>query len=279
MSVATDQNIILADSLQFLREYQGEPFSAAVTDPPYGIGIRGMDGKEWDNGFPHPDFWRELLKHIEDDGWLACFAAAKTMHRSALALEAAGWRVEDIMAWIRPYAIGHPNGLKRGWETIILASRGSPRVLNTGLARVNGDGIPQWPGQDLPDNNRALNFKRGHPANRKDTRAPSSVVVAAEDAGVLGEHDRFFIVGRSPTSERGEYNTHPSVKPVSLMEHLLLLVARPAGMILDPFAGSGSTLVAARRLGIACLGIEADGDYYRIAQKRLKDASPDGTTD
>ena len=269
MGVTVDQKIIAADSFHFLRECQVKPFSAVLTDPPYGTRIKGMDNKEWDNGFPHPDFWRELLRHTEDDGWLVCFTAARTQHRSATALEEAGWRVEDIMAWIRPYAIGRTNGLKRGWETIILASKGSPRGLNTDLARVKGDGIPQWPGQDLPDNNRALNFKRGHPASRKQTRSPSSVVVAAEDAGVLNGHDRFFIVGRSPTSERGEYNTHPSVKPVSLLEHLLLLVYRLGGMVLDPFAGSGSTLVAAKRLMIPCLGIEVDQDYCRIAQRRL----------
>ena len=263
--------LIHGDSYQLLKEYRGEPFCATVTDPPYGIGIKGMDGKQWDNGFPHPDFWTGLLAHTEEGGWLASFAAARTVHRSALALEQAGWEIQDIMAWIRPYAIGRMGGLKRGWEAIILACKGSPRRLNIDLARVRGEGIPKWPSQDLPDKNRALNFKRGDPRNRQETRSPSSVVLAAEDSGTLGDHERFFIVGRSPTRERRDYNIHPSVKPVSLMEHLLLLVHRPGGLVLDPFAGSGSTLVAAKRLGIPCLGIEIDTDYYVIAVRRLKE--------
>ena len=271
MSETAGVEILLDDSYRFLLEYQGKPFCATVTDPPYGLGIKGMDGKRWDNGFPHPDYWKELLSHTEDNGWLVCFAGARTLHRSALALEDAGWKIQDIMVWIRPYAIGRVGGLKRGWEAIILASKGSPRRLNVDLARVCGDGLPKWPSQDLPDKNRALDFKRGHPKNRKDTRSPSSVVVVAEHAGILGDFDRFFIAARSPTRERGDYNTHPSVKPVSLMEHLLLLVHKPGGLVLDPFAGSGSTLVAAKRLGITCLGIEIDEDYYNIAVRRLNE--------
>ena len=248
-----------------------------MTDPPYGIGIVGMDGKRWDNGFPHPDFWAALLERTEAGGWLACFTGVRTFHRSALALETGGWRIQDTLAWIRPYAIGRAGGLKRGWEAVILASRGDGRPLNVQNARVAGGGIPAWPAQSLPDNNKALTLRRGRPENRRETRSPSSVVVAAEDAGILGEHDRFFIVGRSPTRERGAYNTHPSVKPISLMEHLLVLLARPGGTSFDPFAGSGSTLVAALRLGLPCVGCEIDPDYLAIAAKRLRETEEAAT--
>lgn len=272
MNEVPNVKLLLDDSYRFLKKYQGELFCASVTDPPYGIGIKGMDGKQWDNGFPHPDYWKELLHRTEDGGWLVSFASARTVHKSTLALENAGWKIQDIMAWIRPYAIGRIGGLKRGWEAIILASKGSPRKLNIESARVCGDGLPKWPGQDLPDKNRALDFKRGHPKNRKDTRSPSSVVVAAEHSGILNDSDRFFIVARSPTRERGDYNTHPSVKPISLMEHLLLLTYRPGGLVLDPFAGSGSTL-AAKKLDMRCLGIEIEEDYYNIAVRRLNEAN------
>ena len=69
-----------------------------------------------------------------------------------------------------------------------------------------------------------------------------------------------------------DFNTHPTVKPLELMEKLVKLTV-PKGygnIVLDPFAGSGTTLVAAKNLGINYLGIEINQEYVNIAQKRLK---------
>jgi DNA modification methylase len=177
------------------------------------------------------------------------------------------------MAWLKPHAIGRSGALKRGWEAIILASKGNPRKMNTDEARVRGGGIPKWPSRDYADNNKALKIKRGNPENRKETRSPSSVVIAAEDDGLLNDYDKYFIVGRPTTREKGPYNNHPSVKPVSLLEHLVLLLDRPAGPVLDPFVGSGSTLIAALNLDVPGVGIEIDPDYFGIAAARLDDAA------
>ena len=65
-------------------------------------------------------------------------------------------------------------------------------------------------------------------------------------------------------------NDHPTVKPLSLMEYLLKLVAFPKAVILDPFAGSGSTLIAAARLGIKCVGIELEERYCELAAARIR---------
>lgn len=64
-------------------------------------------------------------------------------------------------------------------------------------------------------------------------------------------------------------NFHPTVKPIALMEHLITLVTPPDGTVLDPFAGSGSTLIAAKNLGYPAIGIEQDPAYVEIAQARL----------
>ena len=64
-------------------------------------------------------------------------------------------------------------------------------------------------------------------------------------------------------------NTHPTVKPIRLMEYLIRLVTPPGGRVLDPFAGSGTTVLAARRLGFQGIGIEIERESFDIACLRL----------
>lgn len=65
-------------------------------------------------------------------------------------------------------------------------------------------------------------------------------------------------------------NSHPTVKPVSLMAYLCRLVTPPNGIVLDPFMGSGSTGIAARLEGFKFCGMEMDADYFKIAEKRIE---------
>ena len=72
--------------------------------------------------------------------------------------------------------------------------------------------------------------------------------------------------------EVGERNNiHPTVKPTDLMAWLVRLITPPNGTVLDPFAGSGSTLVAAKREGFNYIGIEITDEYIPIIEERLKD--------
>jgi len=64
-------------------------------------------------------------------------------------------------------------------------------------------------------------------------------------------------------------NTHPTVKPTDLMAWLCRLVTPPGGIVLDPFAGSGSTLVAAKREGFQYIGIEREAEYCELINKRM----------
>jgi site-specific DNA-methyltransferase (adenine-specific) len=63
---------------------------------------------------------------------------------------------------------------------------------------------------------------------------------------------------------------HPTEKPVELMAHFIKLHTLPGEIILDPFAGSGTTLVAAKRLGRKFIGIEISRDYADICVDRLR---------
>jgi site-specific DNA-methyltransferase (adenine-specific) len=64
-------------------------------------------------------------------------------------------------------------------------------------------------------------------------------------------------------------NHHPTVKPTDLMRYLCRLVTPPGGTVLDPFAGSGSTLKAAELEGFSAIGIELDPAYIEIAKRRI----------
>lgn len=84
-----------------------------------------------------------------------------------------------------------------------------------------------------------------------------------------GGASRFFYCAKASPSERGQ-NNHPTVKPLKLMKYLLTLVSPPKdGLILDPFAGSGSTIVAAKHLNINAIGIEKESEYVEIAASRI----------
>jgi site-specific DNA-methyltransferase (adenine-specific) len=70
---------------------------------------------------------------------------------------------------------------------------------------------------------------------------------------------------------QGEGGLHPTQKPVRLMQALIELTTKPDQIVLDPFAGSGSTLVAARNLGRRFIGFELEQKYTDICQSRLED--------
>ena len=97
-----------------------------------------------------------------------------------------------------------------------------------------------------------------------------------------GGASRFFPVfkyqAKAPKRERpvieredGTKIQHPTVKPVALMEWLVSLIVPPGGVVLDPFAGSGTTLQAALNKGFTPIGIEQDADYIKLIEKRLEE--------
>ena len=97
-----------------------------------------------------------------------------------------------------------------------------------------------------------------------------------------GGASRFFPVfkyqAKAPKKERpvieredGTKIQHPTVKPVALMEWLVSLIVPPGGVVLDPFAGSGTTLQAALNKGFTPIGIEQDADYIKLIEKRLEE--------
>jgi DNA modification methylase len=72
----------------------------------------------------------------------------------------------------------------------------------------------------------------------------------------------------------GARNHHPTVKPIELMRYLCRLVTPPGGLVLDPFAGSGTTGIAALQEGLRFVGIDLDAEYARIAMARIEGDAP-----
>jgi site-specific DNA-methyltransferase (adenine-specific) len=83
-----------------------------------------------------------------------------------------------------------------------------------------------------------------------------------------GTAARFFYCAKASRSERCG-SGHPTVKPLKLLEWLVKLITPPGGVVLDPFAGIGSTGQAARNVGVDCILIEQDADYVAVIHRRL----------
>src|SRR5699024_249175 len=115
-------------------------------------------------------------------------------------------------------------------------------------------------------------------------RFPANVLLdehaAKEMDNQSDDSSRFFPVfkyqAKAPKKERpvieredGTKIQHPTVKPLALLEWLVELITPPGGVVLDPFAGSGTTLQAAINKGFHPIGIEQDADYIKLINKRL----------
>jgi site-specific DNA-methyltransferase (adenine-specific) len=76
--------------------------------------------------------------------------------------------------------------------------------------------------------------------------------------------------GTKKKAKKKRLNTHPTVKPVRLMERLLADVPKGAGPVVDPFLGSGTTGIAALKTGHDFIGVEQEAAYFAIAQARIE---------
>lgn len=74
-------------------------------------------------------------------------------------------------------------------------------------------------------------------------------------------------------------NTHPTVKPISLMRYLCKLITPIGGIVLDPFIGSGTTGIAAELENLPFIGIEREEDHCKIAIARIEHWKPKLNTD
>jgi DNA modification methylase len=87
--------------------------------------------------------------------------------------------------------------------------------------------------------------------------------------GNYGGPSRFFYTSKA--TGRENYNTHPTLKPVDLCEWLVRIITKPGDLVLDPFAGSGTTGIAANHANRDYVLIEREPQYIEIIERRLKE--------
>ena len=194
---------------------------------------------------------------------------------------------------------GWGTALKPAIEPIILARKpldgtAAANVLEHGVGGLNIDASRVQSADPLvrPDIRRDDNavFGSGLGSGVQEEpagRFPANVLLDEHAAAEMdkqsgaGGASRFFPVfkyqAKASKKERpvivrddGTKVQHPTVKPLALMEWLCNLIAPPEGVILDPFAGTGTTLQAATNTGHRSIGVEADSDYVQLIRQRLQ---------
>lgn len=116
-------------------------------------------------------------------------------------------------------------------------------------------------------------LKAGHPYGLGDGQNVYGKLTGytkQDTHGDSGGASRFFYCAKASKKERGEGNTHPTVKPLKLISYLITLVTPPNGICLDIFEGSGTHALACIENEFKYIGFEKDENYHKIALSRIE---------
>lgn len=214
---------------------------AVVTDPPYG-----ETSLSWDRW---PDGWPALIAQHARSMW--CFGSMRMfLDRRD---EFAGWRLSQDVVWEKQAGTGFAADRLR-------------RVHELALHWYRGD----WSGV-----HHAAPREAYHGINKGSLKGRAAI----EHTGQIGSHEwtddgtRMVrsVIRAQNMHQRG--GIHPTQKPMAVLAPLIEYAVPAGGLVLDPFAGSASTLLTARQLGRRAVGIEANEEYAERAAERL--STPD----
>jgi site-specific DNA-methyltransferase (adenine-specific) len=201
-------------------------------------------------------FAAEWLRVLKPGGSAMVFAGRRFSHRCIVAFEDAGFTFKDSLAWLRESA---PHRAQR--ISVVFQRRGD--VANAAL----------WEGWRIgnlrPIFEPVLWFVKPYPIGTTiaDNMLAHGVGAFNETAFTSCEDspDNVLRSGFAP----GEGGHHIAQKPVKLLRALIELTTQKGQTVLDPFCGSGSTLVAARLTGRRYIGFDTDPHFVKIAVERL----------
>jgi site-specific DNA-methyltransferase (adenine-specific) len=294
LSTLIDQ-VTLGDSAVILRDLPSNSFHLIVSDIPYGIAadhwdvlhdntnsaLLGASPAQRDagaifksrgkpiNGWSEADreipiqyqkwveSWApEWFRVLKPGASAFVFAGRRFSHRCICAMEDAGFSLKDMIAWERPRAAHRAQRLSE-----VFRRRGDEKSA----ARWEG-----WKlGNLRPTFEPVLWFVKPYTIGATLADNMTSHGVGAYNdqafARYVERSDNVIRIGMA----KGEGGYHPTQKPVRLMQALIELASQPGQTVLDPFAGSGTTAVAAALLGRHYVAIERDGNFVEAAKKRL----------
>lgn len=232
--------IINGDSLEIIPKLC--KFNAIITDPPYGI-----TSISWDKQPILIEMWNKLKDRVIDDNSGIIMTAAEPF-RTDLIISNRSWFRYD-MVWIKNAASNFLSAkkmpLKRHEHILVFSKKHANYypVMKTGFKTRAARPRKAPEHYKIKSGLSSVNENTG-------TRYPTSILEFKSDT----------LAGKS---------WHPTQKPLALMEYLIQLYTKPGDIILDPYMGSGTTLIAAYNTGRRCIGIEISAEYCNRAIERL----------
>jgi len=240
-----------ADCLKAMKDIDDGSVDMVMADPPYGT-----TACAWDSIIPLEPMWEHLKRVIKPNGAIVMTASqpfTTTLIASNMKMFKYEWIWEKTVAtnfmFVKKQpAKKHENILvfyKKQPTYNIQFEKGKPYSDKRTHRYKNGVGCERESIADI--------MKQGikKPIDNKGKRYPSTI--------------RKF-------SNGNKGNVHPTQKPVALMEYLIKTYTNKGEMVLDFCMGSGTTGVAARRLGRNFIGIEKDKEYFNNAKQRINNA-------
>lgn len=198
-----------------------------------------------------------------------------TLYHGDCLIEQREWLDADVLVTDPPYGVRY----KSGWvkEDRTIAGDATPEVRDNALQAWGDRPAIMFGAWDIPrpaTTRARLIWSKGDDPGMGDLKFPwgkSDEEIYIIGKGFAGKRGPNVLVhNKPPVSNR---DAHPTPKPVPLMERLIEKC--PPGVIADPFAGSGATLVAARNLGRKAIGVELEEKYFEIIANRCAQGALD----
>jgi site-specific DNA-methyltransferase (adenine-specific) len=273
--------IFLMDSLEFLKGIPDNSVEVVFTDPPYFLSNGGStvnSGKrvavkkgEWDESHGavadhkfYLNVFRECQRILKPNGSILITGTHHCIHSIGYALQELGFGLMQDIIWEKPNPPFNA-GCRQftdAQETIIWAV---PKALKKGQRQLHTFNYSM-----LRDNNRNHSCKCGkvsRPGNKFCTNCGRKFEGPGDPKQVKTVKN--FSTPSKKELWANDGKSYSCQKPVELIKYYLAAVTLPGYTVVDPFMGSGSTGVAAAKLGLDFLGCDLFEEPFNIAQKRL----------